>query len=95
MKTSTLAFVAFLTLAPAVASTSGAADQCTGSGCDLPRTGTAFEIEQQYANGGKFGGVASFKTGTVLDVAQDSMRFLHSFDRIAFWQMPPVLARGE
>jgi len=96
MKFSTLAFVAFLTFAPAITSTAGAGDQCTGSGCDHPRIGTVFEIARQYVNGGKFAGVTSGKTGTTLDVARDSLSFLGSLDRIAStWEMPPVLARGE
>lgn len=96
MKASVFAFVTFLTVAPAVISTANAGGRCTGSDCDHPRTGTAFDIAQQYANGGKFGGVTSGKTGTTLDVARDSLSFLGSLDRIAIsWPMPPVLAKGD
>ena len=59
-------------------------------------TGTAFEIAQQYADGGTLGDVASGHTGTALDVALDSMNFLGSPDRIAAdWPMPPVVAKGD
>jgi hypothetical protein len=96
MKALTLAFVTFLTFSPAVISTANAGDQCTGSGCNHPRTGTAFEIAQQYANGGKFAGLTSGKTGTTFDVARDSLSFLGSFDRIASnWSVPPILAQGN
>jgi hypothetical protein len=48
------------------------------------------------ANGGKFGGVSSGKTGTTLEVAQDSLTFLGSLDRIAStWPMPPVVAKDD
>ena len=88
MKALTLAFVTFLTFSPAVISTANAGDH--------PRTGTAFDIAQQYANGGKFGGVTTGKTGTTFDVARDSLSFLGSFDRIASsWPVPPVLAQGD
>jgi hypothetical protein len=95
MKAAALAFVTFLTL-PAVISAAVAGDRCTGSRCDLAKTGTAFDIAQQYANGGKFGGVSSGKTGTTLEVAQDSLTFLGSLDRIAStWPMPPVVAKDD
>jgi hypothetical protein len=88
MKALTLAFVTFLTLSPAVISAANAGDH--------PKTGTAFDIAQQYANGGKFGGVTSGKTGTTLDVARDSMAFFGAFDRIASTRpVPPVLAQGD
>ena len=88
MKAFTLSLVTFLTFAPAVISTANAGDH--------PRTGTAFDIGQQYATGGKFGGVTSGKTGTTLDVARDSLSFLGSPGQIAFtWPEPPVLAQGE
>ena len=84
MKPLTLAFVTFLTFSPAVISTATAGDH--------PGTGSAFDIAQQYANGGEFGGLTSGNTGTTLDVARDSMGFLGSFDRIASTRpMPPVL----
>jgi hypothetical protein len=96
MKASTLAFVAFFSFAPVVISIADAGDQCTGSGCDHPRTGTAFEIGQQYVNGGRFGGVTSGKTGNSFEVARDSLSFLGSLDRIASaWPVPPVLAQGD
>jgi hypothetical protein len=83
MKAITLAFVTFLAFAPTVIATANAGDQ---------RTGTAFDIAQQYAHGGKFAGVTSGKTGTTLEVARDSLAFLGSFDRIA--SIPPALAQG-
>jgi hypothetical protein len=59
-------------------------------------TGTAFEIAQQYADAGKFGGAPSDHTCTALDVALDSMNFLGSPDPIAAdWPMPPVVAKGD
>jgi hypothetical protein len=86
MKVSAIAFVTFLALASAVTAHAGA----------QLRTGTAFDIAQQYANGGKFGGVTSGTTGTALEVARDSMNFLGSPDRVAFaWPLPPVLAQGD
>ena len=96
MKALTLAFVTFLTFSPAVISTANAGDRCTVSGCNHPSTGTAFDIAQQYANGGKFGGVTSGKTGATFDVARDSLSFLGSLDRIAStWPVPRVLAQGD
>jgi hypothetical protein len=86
MKVSAIAFVTLLTLASAV--TAHAAAQL--------RTGTAFEIAQQYANGGKFGGVTSGTTGTALEIARDSMNFLGAPDRVASaWPAPRVLAQGD
>jgi hypothetical protein len=88
MKVSAFVFVRFLTFTPAAISTADADGNA--------RCGTAFDIAQQYANGGKFGGVTSGATGTVLDVAWDSMSFLGSLDRIASaWRVPPVLAKGN
>jgi hypothetical protein len=97
MKVSAFVFVTFLTFTPAVISTANADDHCNGSGCNHhPGTGTAFDIAQQYANGGKFGGVTSGATGMTLDVARDSMRFLGSLDQIASaWRVTPILARGD
>ena len=84
MKASTLAFVSFL-----------AAISAAHAG-DLPRTGTAFEISQQYADGGQYGGVTSGRTGTVIEVAQDSLNFLGTPDRVAStWRMPPIVAKGD
>jgi hypothetical protein len=63
---------------------------------DLAKTGTAFEISKQYADGGKFGGVTSGHTGTVLGVAQDSLNFLGTPDRVAStWRMPRIVAKGD
>ena len=97
MKVSAFLSVTFLTLTPAVISIANADDQCNGSGCNYhPRTGTAFDIAQQYANGGKFGGATSGTTGMTLYVARDSMSFLGSLDRIASTRrVVPVLARGD
>jgi len=88
MKSSVLAFATMLSLASAVISTAHAGD--------LSRTGTAFEIAQQYTDGGKFGGVTSGTTGTVLEVARNSLNFLGTPDRVAStWPMPPVVAEGN
>jgi hypothetical protein len=97
MKVSALVSVTFLTLTPAVISIANADDQCNGSGCNYhPRTGAAFDIARQYANGGKFGGVTPGTTGMTLYVARDSMNFLGSLDRIASTRwVAPVLARGN
>jgi hypothetical protein len=96
MKVSGLAFVTLLTFAPAVISTAGAADQCTGIGCDRPRAATAFDVGWQYAIGGKFGGITSGETGTALDVARDSLHSLDALDRVAtIWPEPPILAKGD
>ena len=87
MKASALVFATILTAASAVISTAHAGD--------LVRTGTAFEIAKQYANGGEFGGVMSGKTGTVIEVARDSLNFLGTPDRIASsWRMPHIVAKG-
>jgi hypothetical protein len=96
MKVPAFAFVTFLAFIAAVISTANAGDQCIGSGCDHQGTGSTFDIAQQYANGGKFGGVTSGKTGTTLDVARDSLSFLDSLDRIASdWPVSPILAKGD
>ncbi len=88
MKASALAFLTLLAFAPAAFSTAHAGEQ--------PRTGTAFEIAKQYADGGKFGGVSSGRTGTVLEVAQDSLNFLGTPDRLASTRpLPPVVAEGD
>ena len=89
MKRSALLLMTLLTT-PALIATAQAGDQ-TGS-----RTGTAFEIARQYADGGPYSGPTSGHTGTVLQVAQDSMRYLGTENRVAAdWRMPPVLAKGE
>ena len=88
MKASALAFVTLLAVAPAAISTAHAGPH--------PRTGSAFDIAQQYAKGGKFSGVTSGTTGTTFQIAQDSMSFLGSSDRLAsIWSMPPIVAKGE
>jgi hypothetical protein len=88
MKSSAFALLAMLTLASAVISTAHAGD--------LGRTGTAFEIAKQYADGGKFAGVTSGRTGTALQVAQDSLNFLGTPDRLASnWRMPRIVAEGN
>lgn len=85
MKAFAFVFVTFLSFTVASISTANAG-----------WTGTAFEIAQQYTDGGKFGGITSGKTGTTLDVARDSLRFLGSVDRIAStWPAPPVLAKDD
>jgi hypothetical protein len=87
MKAFAFVFVTFLSFTVASISTANAG---------YPRTGTAFEIAQQYTDGGKLGGITSGKTGTTLDVARDSLRFLGSVDRIAStWPAPPVLAKDD
>ena len=89
MKASAFAFVTFLAVTAAI-STANAA------GADHLKTGTAFDVAQQYADGGTFGGVTSGTTGSTLEVARDSMNFLGSSDRIAArWPVPPILAQGD
>ena len=96
MKVSAFVSVTFLTSTLASASIVNAAGACTSSRCDLPRTGTAFEVAQQYSNGGKFGGVTSGRTGTTLEVARDSLDFLGSPDGVAStFSMPPIMAQGD
>ena len=96
MKTSAVVFVAFLAFAFAPISTAGAADRGAASGSEYAVTGTAFGIAQQYANRGKFGGVTSGNTGTTLDVARDSLRFLGAVDQIAStWLGAPIEAKGD
>ena len=91
MKVSAFVSVTFLTSTLALASIVNAANAC-----DLPRTGTAFEVAQQYSNGGKFGGVTSGRTGTTLKVARDSLDFLGSPDGVAStFSMPPIMAQGD
>jgi ABC-type enterobactin transport system permease subunit len=88
MKAPALAFVTLLAFAPAAISTAHAGPHA--------RTGSAFDIAQQYAKGGKFGGVSSGTTGSTLEVAQDSMNFLGTPDRTAAnWSMLPIVAKGE
>jgi hypothetical protein len=83
MKASAIAFATILALTAAA------------HAGDRPSTGTAAEIAQQYANGGKFGGVSSGTTGNTLEVAQDSMNFLGTPDRVAStWRMPRIVAKG-
>ena len=90
MKVSAFAFVTLLAFAPVVVSSANAA------GVNHLKTGTAFEIAQQYANGGVFGGVTSGTTGTALAVAQDSLNFLGTPDRIASrWPVAPIVAQGD
>lgn len=90
MKRSALLLATLLVTAPALVATAQAGDQT------LSRTGTAFEIARQYADGGPYNGPTSGHTGTALQVAQDSMRYLGTGDRVAAdWRMPPVLAKGE
>ena len=89
MKASAFAFVTFLAVTAAI-STADAA------GVDHLKTGTAFDVAQQYADGGTFGGVTSGTTGSTLEVARDSMNFLGSPDRIASrWPLAPILAQGD
>jgi hypothetical protein len=89
MKASAFAFVTFLAVTAAI-STANAA------GVDHLKTGTAFDVAQQYADGGTFGGVTSGTTGSTLEVARDSMNFLGSPDRIASrWPLAPILAQGD
>jgi len=90
VKNSALLLVTILAASPALITPANAGDQT------LPRTGTAYEIGRQYAEGGPYAGVTSGHTGTALDVARDSMRYLGSYDRVAAdWRMPPVFAKGE
>jgi len=104
MKVSTFAFTTFIAFTSAAISTANAQDQCAGHACkEYLRIGTAFDIAQQYSNGGKFGGVASRNTGTALDVARDSMNFLGTPELFASawtvppapWTVAPTLAKGH
>lgn len=97
MKVSTFAFATILTFTSFVVATADARDRCTGSACkDYPRTGTAFEIALQYANGGQFGGVTSGTTTTTLDVARDSVDFFGAPQIYASpWRVLPTVAKGE
>jgi hypothetical protein len=96
MKASAFVFLTLVTFTPASISTANAVEQATCSRCEHPRTGTAFDIAEQYANGGKFGGVTSGETGTTLDVARDSLSILGSLDQIAStWLAPPIMAKGN
>ena len=95
MKTSAVVFAAFLAFTPALISTAGAADRAIASGIEYPGTGIAFDIAQQYASRGKFGGVASGETGTMLDVARDSLR-VGALDQVAStWLGAPIVAKGD
>ncbi len=90
MKRSALLLMTLLTANPAWIATAHAGDQA------LPRTGTAPEIARQYADGGPYGGITSGHTSTAFQVAQESVRYPGTFDRVAAdWPMPPVLAKGE
>ena len=102
MKVSASLFVTFLAFTPIAISSANADVQCTDFRCnyDYSRTGTAFDVAREYANGGPFGGVTSGTTGTTLDVARDSMSLLGSLDRIAStWLLPPIfgpiLGKGD
>src|ERR1700746_3302714 len=59
IKQTAFAFVTFVAVTAAI-STANAA------GVDHLKTGTAFDIAQQYADGGTFGGVTSGTTGSAL-----------------------------
>jgi hypothetical protein len=88
-KASAFAFMTFLAVATAISTANSA-------GVDHLKTGTAFNVAQQYADAGAFGGVTSGTTGAALEVARDSMNFLGSSNRIAArWPMPPILAQGD
>jgi len=91
------AFALATLLASASISTASAFDQCTSHAYqDNLRTGTVFEIAQQYAAGGKFCGVSSGTTGSVLDVARSSIDLLGGPELFAsVWRVPPVVAKGE
>jgi hypothetical protein len=91
------AFALATVLASVSISTASAYDQRTSHTCqDCLRTGTVFEIAQQYSNGGKFGGVSLGTTGSVLDVARSSVDFLGAPKYFAsVWRVPPVVAKGE
>ncbi len=50
MKVSTFAFTTFIAFTSAAISTANAQDQCAGHACkEYLRTGTAFDIAQQYS----------------------------------------------
>ena len=86
MKVSALAFATFLTFSSALISTANAHDQrISHVSKDYQRTGTVIDIALQYSNGGRFGGVTSGTTGTILDVAHDSID----------WRELPIVAKGN
>ena len=86
MKVSAFGFATFLTFSSALISTANAHDQRTSRvSKDYQRTGTVIDIALQYSNGGRFGGVTSGTTGTMLDVAHDSID----------WQVLPIVAKGD
>jgi len=91
------AFALATLLASASISTASAYNQCTSHACqENLRTGTVFEIARQYATGGKFGGVSSGTTGSVLDVARNSIDLFGGPELFAsVWRVPPVVAKGE
>jgi hypothetical protein len=97
MKVSAFAFSTFLTLSSAVISNAYGQDQCTGNACDkYMRTGTAFDIAQQYSKGGKFGGATSATTGTMFDVARASVDPFGGPELFASaWRVPPAVAKGD
>jgi hypothetical protein len=87
MKASAFAFATILAFASTAIATAHAGE--------LPRTGTTYEIAKQYTDGGTFGGATTGHTGTVLEVAQDSLNFPGTPDRVAStWRMPRIVAKG-
>jgi hypothetical protein len=95
MKVSVFAFI--MLVASASIWSASAYQQCTGRACqDNLKTGTALEIAQQYSSGGKFGGVSTGTTGSVLDVARSSIDSFGAPEAFAsVWRAPPVVARGD
>jgi hypothetical protein len=90
MKNSALFLLTLLTIGPATIASAEAGERT------IAGTGTAVEIARQYADGGPYGGATSGHTGTTLDVARDSLKFLGAPDRLAAdWRMPPVVAKGD
>lgn len=97
MKVSAFTLATCLILMSGMNSTANAYDRCAGyAGMDSSRTGTVFDIAQQYSKGGRFGGITSGTTGTALDVARLSMDFFGAPELFASaWRVPPILGKGD
>jgi hypothetical protein len=94
MKVSALALTTLF--ASALISTASAHDQCTSRACQENfRTGTVFEIAQQYSKGGKFGGISPGTIGSVLGIARSSMDLMGAPELFASVWRIPTLAKGE
>ena len=95
MKVSALVFATLV--ASASISTASAYAQCTSRACQgYSRTGTVFEIAQQYSKGGKFGGISPGTTGSTLEIARASIDSMGAPELFSYiWRAPPAVAKGE